>query len=279
MAASGELCDYDLCQVYIGADRESAGQSAAVDATSGEVVTYASGLASTVYSADAGGTSATPHEGFGSSDAPYPYLTTVRYDTPNPLPWHVQVALTDLANRLGYRGALQGVSIGDAGPSGRALAVHLDGTAGAQDVDGHQFAQSLGLRSTLFTPTVGTATSAPAAPDASAGSVQALPDDAAALSRAARAGSSERGTASKATAQRLEAVNREAASTAPGPLGKAIDLTHQAATWVALIALALVTMAAVGVGTGALPRFAMARPDQPQLIRHQRSRSRGRPTT
>jgi len=166
MAANGELCDYDLCQVYVGADNESAGQSAAVAATAGQILTYGGALAATVYSADAGGTSATPLEGFGTPDGTYPYLTAVHYDTPNPLPWHNEIALTDVASRLGYAGTLRSVSIQQAGPSGRALVVQLDGTRGATTVSGRDFAAKLGLRSTLFTPALGSSATAPAAPAA-----------------------------------------------------------------------------------------------------------------
>ena len=97
MSFSGELCDYDLCQVYVGADREAAGQNEAVDATRGQVLSYGGSLATAVYSADAGGITATPLEGFGSATT-YPYLQVVRYDTPDPLPWRAEVALADVAS-------------------------------------------------------------------------------------------------------------------------------------------------------------------------------------
>jgi stage II sporulation protein D len=185
MQASGEVCDFDRCQVYIGATRESPAQSAAVAATAGMVLTYGGALAASVYSADAGGVSATPLEGFGTPDGTYPYLTTVRYDTPDPLPWSLDVALADLAGRFGYRGTVTGVRISQAGPSGRALEVTLDGSDGPMVVPGRRFASGLGLRSTLFTPTVGAAASAPPAPVADpAFAEQAFPDDGAALAAA-----------------------------------------------------------------------------------------------
>ena len=87
--ASGELCDDARCQVYVGRTAETAGQDAAVAATARRVLAYNGALAAAVYSADAGGVSATTMEGFGTPDGVYPYLTTVRYDTDNPLPWHL----------------------------------------------------------------------------------------------------------------------------------------------------------------------------------------------
>jgi SpoIID/LytB domain protein len=187
MSFSGELCDYDLCQVYIGADREAAGQNAAVDATRGQVVTYGGSLATTVYSADAGGITATPLEGFGS-DTTYPYLQVVRYDTPDPLPWRTEVALTDVGSRFSYPGSVTDVKIGQAGPSGRALQVTLDGSAGPVAVDGRKFAARLGLRSTLFQPTITTDDNVPPPPPFGDAGTQALPDDAAAIQRAALTG-------------------------------------------------------------------------------------------
>lgn len=185
MAASGEVCDYDRCQVYVGATREAPGQSAAVDATAGTVLTYGGALAAAVYSADAGGVTATPSEGFGPGGGDYPYLTTVRYDTPNPLPWVTDVALGDVGGRLGYPGTVTGVHVTATGPSGRALEVALEGSAGERVVDGRAFARSLGLRSTLFTASTGSAATAPAPlPLPTGEEAMALPDDAAALDSA-----------------------------------------------------------------------------------------------
>ena len=117
MSFSGELCDYDLCQVYIGADREAPGSERRGRCHSRPSRDLRRPLATTVYSADAGGITATPLEGFGS-DTTYPYLQVVRYDTPDPLPWRAEVALSDVASRFGYPGSVTDVKIGQAGPSG-----------------------------------------------------------------------------------------------------------------------------------------------------------------
>src|SRR5439155_5675460 len=93
MAAVGELCDDQRCQVYLGAQAECGAMNKAVNDTAGQVVVYRGQLASTVYSANAGGTSATPEEGFGTSSAAYPYLRAAGYLTKNPRPWTVKVAL------------------------------------------------------------------------------------------------------------------------------------------------------------------------------------------
>ena len=147
----GELCDDDHCQVYLGAAAEYGAMDKAVADTKGQVVTYGGGLASTVYSANAGGFSATPPEGFGPGSPNYPYLKAAPYTTSDPDPWTVKIALTDLAARFGAAGPLTGAHVAQAGPSGRALSVSLDGQGGPKVVDGHSFASGLGLKSTLFT--------------------------------------------------------------------------------------------------------------------------------
>lgn len=186
MQAGGELCDYDLCQVYIGVTREAASQSAAVDATRGVVLTYGGALATTVYSSDAGGVTATTMEGFGTPDGTYPYLQSVHYPSDDPIVWHVEVALTDVASRFGYAGGLGSVTVSQAGPSGRAMQVTLDGDAGPMVVDGRQFAARLGLKSTLFRIGLGSSAAPPPppAPTAADSGLQALPDDVATLKQA-----------------------------------------------------------------------------------------------
>ncbi|MEO7555219.1 MAG: SpoIID/LytB domain-containing protein [Acidimicrobiales bacterium] len=231
MSGTGELCDYDLCQVYVGADGESGGQSAAVNATSGQVLTYNGGLATTVYSADAGGVSATTLEGFGTDDGDrFPYLTTVHYDTPNPLPWRTEIALSDIASRFGYGGSLDSLTLGDQGPSGRALSVVLRGSNGETAVDGRQFASRLGLRSTLFTASIALVDTAPPPPE-EGGALQLFPDDGAGLQTAATTVPGAGGAAAAAHPRVPKAVG---------------DLARRPATWIALGILVLVTALALG---------------------------------
>jgi hypothetical protein len=87
----------------------------------------------------------------------------------------VKIALTDLAARFGSNGPVQGAHIEQAGPSGRALSVSVDGAAGPKVVDGHQFSSGLGLKSTLFTLHIEEADVAPPAP-APADLIQVPPD-------------------------------------------------------------------------------------------------------
>jgi SpoIID/LytB domain protein len=177
-STGGELCDYDRCQVYLGANAEYAAMDKAVKDSRGQVVTYGGGLASTVYSANAGGFSATPVEGFGGGSANYPYLKAQPYTTKDPDPWTVRIALSDLGARFAGGTALTGAHIAQAGPSGRALSVSLDSAGAAKVVDGQSVARGLGLRSTLFTLRIEQADVAPPAP-APADLIQVPPDQAA----------------------------------------------------------------------------------------------------
>ncbi|MDE0803692.1 MAG: SpoIID/LytB domain-containing protein [Acidimicrobiales bacterium] len=164
MAAGGEICDSESCQVYTGVAGESPGQSAAVDATAGSVVLHNGGYASTFYSASGGGVSATIAEGFGSS-GDVSYLQANEYPTANPKPYDLDIALTDVAGRLGYPGTIEDIRVDEVGPSGRALRMTVTGDAGDLDVDPQDFRRRLGLRSTLFTVTTSEAEEPPPPPE------------------------------------------------------------------------------------------------------------------
>lgn len=178
MKANGEICADQRCQVYLGAQAEYAAMDKAVKDTAGQVLVYGATLASTVYSANGGAHSASRQEGFGTpDDNSYPYLRPAPYPTQNPLPWKVDVALADVAARLGYRGQITGAAISKTGPSGRALEVTLEGSAGPKPVLGITFARAFSLKSTLFSLRVGSADAAPVAPP-SGDLLQAPPEDA-----------------------------------------------------------------------------------------------------
>jgi stage II sporulation protein D len=239
MSFSGEICDYDLCQVYIGAGRETISQNMAVDGTRSQVIIYGKQLASAVYSADAGGVSANTFEGFGTPAGSYPYLTNVRYDTDNPLPWHTEVAMADVARRFGYTGTLTGVSVSATGPSGRALEMTLDGTSGPLTVEGRRFASQLGLRSTLFTTTSASAAVAPP-PPADLGDMQALPEDTAAITGGATQGEAA-SDAAKAKSAKSDATKVLAALAKADLLHDARDLADDPVTGAAAVLLAAAT--------------------------------------
>ncbi len=238
MQASGEICDDARCQVYVGATAESAGQSQAVAATSKRVLTFGGKLAAAVYSAEAGGVSANEHEGFGTPDSTYPYLRNVAYDIDDPLPWKVVVGLDDLAGRMGYPGSITGVRVSEAGPSDRALAITVAGSAGERTVDGRGFARSLGLRSTRFTAAIGTADGTPLPPPPAEEAIQSLPDETAALARQPM---------SPAGGVRLEASAQASPGLRSADLPAALDPRRHPATLVAVLLAAFVLGGAIPV--------------------------------
>jgi SpoIID/LytB domain protein len=164
VAGGGEICPTQRCQVYLGQQAEYPAMDAAVAATRGQVLRYGAGLATTVYSANGGGVTATPKEGFGPAATDLPYLRAVPYPTGEPDAWETRVGLADLAARLGYPSTLQSVRVSSTGPSGRATAVELSGGAGTRTLDARSFARALGLRSTLWSLSLGRAEVAPTPP-------------------------------------------------------------------------------------------------------------------
>ena len=179
LAANGEICDTQRCQVYKGTSGEFAPQVQAVNDTLGTVLTWNGGYASTVYSANAAGVTATPMEGFGNPDAAHPYLPSVPYTSRSEVRYEVPIALGDLARRLGYAGTATAARVATTGPSGRALTVELDGSSGVLSVPAIQVQRAMGLRSTQWTLRLDSADVAPEAPEA-ADIVQAAPEDVAA---------------------------------------------------------------------------------------------------
>jgi SpoIID/LytB domain protein len=160
------LCDTQQCQVYLGETVEYAAMNKAVADTRGQVLVEGGSLIEAVYSANGGGVSASPEEGFGPSFGTYPYLRAAPYPTLDPAPWTSRLDLAALASRLGYGGRATGVRVSRAGPSGRALEVTVEGDAGPLVVDGLRFVQVLELRSSLFTISVGEPQSGGAPPAA-----------------------------------------------------------------------------------------------------------------
>jgi stage II sporulation protein D len=157
MAKDGRLCNSQQCQVYLGETVEYAAMNKAVADTRGQVLVQAGALIEAVYSANGGGVSATPIEGFGADFGEFSYLRSAPYHTLDPSPWTVRLELPAFASRVGYRGRASGARVSQAGPSGRALEVTVDGDAGPMAMAGLGFVETLGLRSGLFSIRVGDA--------------------------------------------------------------------------------------------------------------------------
>ena len=155
MATDGRLCNSQQCQVYLGETVEYAAMNRAVADTRGQVLVQGGSLIEAVYSANGGGVSATPIEGFGADFGDFPYLRSAPYPTLDPSPWTVRLELGAFASRVGYPGRATAARVSQAGPSGRALEVTVDGDAGPMVVAGLRFVEILGLRSALFSLRVG----------------------------------------------------------------------------------------------------------------------------
>jgi SpoIID/LytB domain protein len=171
-----DLFDDQRSQVYLGRQAEYKAMDRAVSKTAGKVLTFDGRLAATVYSASAGGVTATPPEGFGPLAPDRPYLPAVRYDTPDPRAWRVEFALSDVAARASYPGLPTVVAVSKHGPSGRALEIMFEGSAGTRTMSGVEFARGLGLHSTLFDVGLSAADAPPPPPPTAAGFVQELPE-------------------------------------------------------------------------------------------------------
>ncbi len=236
MAVTGELCDVQRCQVYLGQQAEYAAMDAAVATTRGQVLVHGGRLISAVYSANAGGVSATTEEGFGTAGAPHPYLRAAPYLTRDPAPWELTVSLAELGRRLGYRGTLEQVRVAAVGPSDRPTELELRGDAGTALVPALAVRAALGLRSTLWDVRLDVADEAPPPPDPDPDlHGQALPEDLLALELVAPGGPAGGADAGGGT-------GAGAAAPPGGPAGR----TGTAPALVAALLLALLAAAVIG---------------------------------
>ncbi len=138
-------------QVYGGVTSEAAASTAAVDATAGQVVTYAGQVATTYFSSSDGGFTADPVEA-GLTQKPVPYLQATPDPEDDGSPYHdwtVTIGAADAAKALGYAGTITSM-ITQAYPSGRVQTLELDGSAGPVSIPGPTARLKLGLRSTWF---------------------------------------------------------------------------------------------------------------------------------
>jgi stage II sporulation protein D len=139
-------------QVYGGVSAESPSATAAVDATSGQVLTYNGKIATTYFFSSSGGRTAAVADVWKS--APIPYLVSVPdpYDTISP--YHNWGPMTFSATKLGKvlkaQGRLLDVDM-TVNPSQRVDSVQAIGEKGERTMTGADVRTALGLRSTWFT--------------------------------------------------------------------------------------------------------------------------------
>ncbi|WP_309573030.1 SpoIID/LytB domain-containing protein, partial [Deinococcus sp.] len=155
---SYDTCATESCQVYPGVSAEKPATDAAVLATRGQVVAYGSQPASTYFSADSGGFTASSAEVWGRA-LPYLPAQSDPFSVGSPRArWRLEVGaakLAEVAARYHVQiGAIQGVTVTRLSPSGRPLELTLTGTAGAGRIEGANaggFVRSLGAAGTRVT--------------------------------------------------------------------------------------------------------------------------------
>ena len=138
-------------QVYGGVSVESPASTAAVDATSGQVLTYNGKVATTYFFSTSGGRTAASTDVWKGS--PIPYLVSVPdpYDTASPYHDWGPFAFTaqKLATALKVSGQLLDVQTTVNG-SERVDTLRAIGSGGEEDFTGAEIRSMLGLRSTWF---------------------------------------------------------------------------------------------------------------------------------
>ncbi len=154
-----DLVPSELDQVYSGVESESPGSTAAVDATTGQVLTFGGGFAQIAYSSCCGGHTEASSDAWGS--VPIPYLggvvCTFCAQSPN-YRWTEGIDLAAIATKfsqlLAPIGTLNDLQITARDPSGRVRAFELVADRGTTTVKGSPFRLAIGprtLRSLLVT--------------------------------------------------------------------------------------------------------------------------------
>ncbi len=150
-------------QVYGGLGVEATASSAAVAATTGQIMTYAGEPIQAYYCAGAGGFTegAESVQGFerkvpGRRPGGYPYLQPVPdfdWDSPRWL-WQIAISAEELRKKLETRnihvGAVKRLEIVERSFSGRVRWVRIRGDLGRHELTGPQLRFALGLNSALF---------------------------------------------------------------------------------------------------------------------------------
>lgn len=155
-----DLCASVHCQEYRGASAEDERLNRAVEATSGEVLTYGGSLAKVFYHSDSGGYTSSARSVWGED---VPYLKGVKEDfyhrVRSPYSnWKLEISAADVGEALskaGYDvGLPQSVEVTGRDEWGfRAVKVAISGSRGRVEMPASRFRQILGysvLKSTAF---------------------------------------------------------------------------------------------------------------------------------
>jgi stage II sporulation protein D len=146
-----DLVPSELDQVYDGMAGETPSGVAAVDATEGRVLTYASAFAQIAYSSCCGGRTESSADAWGSVAVPYLNGVVCRWCTASPnYRWDRTLDLGAIGahfeSSLPPAGRLTGVSVGALDASGRARTIVLATDRGSATVTGSAFRRGVGTR-------------------------------------------------------------------------------------------------------------------------------------
>ena len=140
-------------QVYNGLESSTFKTRRAVRETRSLVITYKNKLINALFHSSSGGM--TENSEAVWSD-PYPYLVTVKdFDQKNPkIRWNKEVSKSELKEIFPIIGGIQQIEVLNITETGRIKNLKITGTFGEKIITGKEFRSKLGLKSTLFRPTI-----------------------------------------------------------------------------------------------------------------------------
>lgn len=136
-------------QVYKGLETEGQGTHLAVDATSGQVMTYGGQIILAVFHASSGGHTENVENVWTGN---YPYLRGVDdYDMGSPgFEWTKNFSRSELSNRISGVGNVISMTPEHTTPWGRIISMIVKGDRGTRRLSGNDLRSALSLKSTLF---------------------------------------------------------------------------------------------------------------------------------
>ncbi|HAG84440.1 MAG TPA: sporulation protein [Cyanobacteria bacterium UBA12227] len=145
-----DVGDTTTWQVYKGLETEAQSTQMAVNATTGQVMTYGGQVILAVFHSSSGGHTENVEDVWSQ---PLAYLRGVPdYDVGAPVyQWTQNFSSTELSRRIGGVGTVTSMTPERTTPNGRIITMRVQGTGGTKRVSGNDLRKELGLRSTLFT--------------------------------------------------------------------------------------------------------------------------------
>ena len=140
-------------QVYNGLESSTFKTRRAVRETRSLVITYKNKLINALFHSSSGGMTENSEDVWSD---PYPYLVTVKdFDQKNPkIRWNKEVSKSELKEIFPIIGGIQQIEVLNITETGRIKNLKITGTLGDKVITGKEFRSKLGLKSTLFRPTI-----------------------------------------------------------------------------------------------------------------------------